>query len=51
MRHEIFEACLLLSGVGWGKKYQQEQIVRCKDEIYQPAINRLEKKIKRLNPI
>lgn len=51
MRHEIFEACLLLSGVGWGEKYQQEQIVRCKDEIYQPAINRLEKKIKRLNPL
>jgi len=50
MRHEVFEACLLLSGVGWSEKYDQEPIVRCKDEIYQPAIDRLEKQIKRLNP-
>ena len=50
MRHEVFEACLLLSGVGWGEKYDQEQIVRCMDEIYHPAMVRLEKKIKRLNP-
>jgi len=50
MRHEVFEACLLLSGVGWGEKYDQEQIVRCKDELYHPAMDRLGKQIKRLNP-
>lgn len=50
MQHEVFEACLLLSGVGWGEKYDQEQIVRCKDELYHPAMARLEKQIKRLNP-
>jgi len=51
MRHEVFEACLLLSGVGWGEKYDQEQIVRCKDELYHPAMDRLTKQIKRINPL
>jgi len=50
MRHEIFEACLLLSGVGWGEKYDQEQVVRCMDELCYPAIERLEKALSRLNP-
>ena len=50
MRHEVFEACLLLSGVGWGEKYDQEQVVRCMDELCYPAMEKLEKVISKLNP-
>lgn len=37
LRHEILEASLLISGVGWLEKYDQEAIVRCADEIFWPA--------------
>jgi len=37
LRHEILEASLLISGVGWLEKYDQEAIVRCVDEIFWPA--------------
>ena len=37
LRHEVLEASLLLSGVGWSEKYDQEPIVRCVDEIFWPA--------------
>ena len=50
MRHEIFECCLLFSGVGWGEVYQSEQVVRCMDELCYPAIQRLKKALARLNP-
>jgi len=50
MRHEIFEACLLLSGVGWGDVFQAEQVVRCMDELCYPAVERLLKVIDKLNP-
>ena len=50
MRHEIFEACLLLSGVGWGEVYQAEQVVLCMDELCYPAVERLLKVIDKLNP-
>jgi hypothetical protein len=50
MRHEVFEACLLLSGVGWGDVYQAEQVVRCMDELCYPALERLYKVIDKLNP-
>ena len=49
MRHEIFEACLLLGGVGWGEKYDQEQVVRCMDELVYPAVERLNKTLSKLN--
>ena len=50
MRHEVFEACLLISGVGWGDVYQSEQVVRCADELLYPAMKRLKKKLRKLNP-
>jgi hypothetical protein len=34
LRHEILEASLLISGVGWMEKYEQEAVVRCVDEIF-----------------
>jgi len=34
LRHEILEASLLISGVGWMEKYDQESVVRCVDEIF-----------------
>jgi hypothetical protein len=37
LRHEILEASLLISGVGWLEKYDQEPIVRCVDEVFWPA--------------
>ena len=37
LRHEMLEASLLISGVGWLEKYDQEAIVRCADEIFWPA--------------
>ena len=37
IRHEMMEAALLLSGVGWNDAYQQEAVVRCMEEIFFPA--------------
>jgi hypothetical protein len=37
LRHEFLEASLLISGVGWAEKYEQECVVRCVDEIFHPA--------------
>ena len=37
IRHEMMEASLLLSGVGWLENYDQEAIVRCMEEIFFPA--------------
>tara|TARA_R100000655_G_scaffold21217_4_gene43584 strand:- start:39515 stop:39814 length:300 start_codon:yes stop_codon:yes gene_type:complete len=37
IRHEMMEASLLLSGVGWLESYEQESVVRCMEEIFFPA--------------
>lgn len=37
IRHEMMEASLLLSGVGWLEHYEQESVVRCMEEIFFPA--------------
>jgi len=41
LRHEMMEASLLLSGVGWMEKYDQESVVRCMEEIFFPAWDKL----------
>jgi len=41
LRHEMVEASLLISGVGWMERYDQEPIVRCMDEVFFPAWNRV----------
>lgn len=45
LRHEMIEASLLLSGVGWCESYEQEAVVRCMDEVFFPAWERIQKKL------
>ena len=37
LRHEMVEAALLISGVGWSERYEQESVVRALDNIFWPA--------------
>ena len=46
LRHEMLEASLLLSGVGWCENYEQEAVVRCMDEVFFPAWERTQKRLK-----
>jgi hypothetical protein len=46
IRHEMMEASLLLSGVGFLETYEQEAVVRCMEEIFFPAWDHFLKKIK-----
>lgn len=46
LRHEMMEATLLLSGIGWGERYEQEPIVRAIDEIFWPAWEKVEKRLR-----
>ena len=41
IRHEMLEAALTLSGVGFYETYEQEAICRCMDEIFFPAWDRV----------
>jgi hypothetical protein len=41
LRHEMLEATLLISGVGWQEKYESECVVRCIDELFFPAYESL----------
>lgn len=45
LRHEMMEATLFLSGLGWGDVYEQEPIVRAIDEIFWPAWDRVSAKL------
>lgn len=45
IRHEMMEASLLISGVGWLENYDQEAVVRCMEEIFFPAWESFLKKI------
>jgi hypothetical protein len=36
IRHEMIEAALLITGVGFMERYDQEPIVRCIDEVWFP---------------
>lgn len=46
IRHEMMEASLLLSGVGFLEAYEQEAVVRCMEEIFFPAWGLFLKRIK-----
>tara|TARA_R100001443_G_scaffold116619_1_gene137611 strand:+ start:839 stop:1141 length:303 start_codon:yes stop_codon:yes gene_type:complete len=46
LRHEMMEASLLISGVGFSERYEQEAVVRCMEEIFFPAWESAFKKIK-----
>lgn len=45
LRHELMEASLCISGVGWCETYEQEAVVRCMDEVFFPAYERLLKRL------
>ena len=47
LRHEMMEASLLLSGVGYSERYEQEAVVRCMEEIFFPAWDVALKRIER----
>ena len=49
IRHELMEAALLLSGVGFADRYEQEPIVRCMEEIFFPAWDTFLKRIAKSN--
>jgi len=41
LRHEMMEATLLVSGVGWAEKFEAECVVRAFEEIFFPAWDKL----------
>ena len=41
LRHELMEASLCISGVGFCESFEQEAVVRCMDEVFFPAYERL----------
>ena len=46
LRHELMEASLCISGVGFCETFEQEAVVRCMDEVFFPAYERLRKRLK-----
>ena len=44
LRHELMEASLCISGVGFCETFEQEDVVRCMDEVFFPAWDRLNKR-------
>jgi hypothetical protein len=46
LRHEMMEATLFLSGIGWSVAYEQEPIVRAIDEIFWPAWERADARLR-----
>jgi|TARA_R110000824_G_scaffold51312_1_gene143212 hypothetical protein len=45
LRHELMEASLCISGVGFCETFEQEAVVRCMDEVFFPAYERLRKRL------
>lgn len=46
LRHEMMEAALLLTGVGFMEKYDQEPVVRAMEQAFFPAWERLLAKVR-----
>lgn len=45
LRHELMEAALLLSGVGFMERYDQEPVVRAMEQVFFPAWEKLLAKV------
>jgi len=45
LRHEMIHAAFAISGLGYCERYEEEAIVRCMDEIFFPAWDRISKRI------
>jgi len=41
LRHEMIHAAFAISGLGYCERYEEEAIVRCMDEIFFPAWERV----------
>lgn len=47
LRHEMVHAALHISGVSFLERYDEEAIVRCFDQIFQPAWDRVTRQLNR----
>jgi predicted transcriptional regulator len=47
LRHEMLHAAFSVSGISFSKYYDEEPITRCIENIYFPALDKLNAKIKR----
>jgi hypothetical protein len=45
LRHEMVHAALAVAGISFGKKFDEESIVRCLDYIFFPAWDRIAPKL------
>ena len=46
LRHELMEASLCISGVGFCESMEQEAVVRCLEEVFFPVWERIQKRTK-----
>ena len=46
LRHELMEASLCISGVGFCESMEQEAVVRCMEEVFFPVWERIQKRTK-----
>jgi len=46
LRHELMHCALAVAGVSFSDSYEEESIVRCMEQIFFPAWDKLQKKIK-----
>jgi hypothetical protein len=44
LRHELTHAALSIGGVGFAERYEEESVVRCLDQLFFPAWDKLEAK-------
>lgn len=45
LRHELMHAALSISGVAFSEGFQEEAVIRCFEDIFHPAWDRLHKKL------
>jgi hypothetical protein len=51
LRHEMMEAALFIAGTAYSTHYDQEPIVRCMENLYLPAQDRLLARMGLLKPL
>lgn len=50
LRHEVHHLAMMVSGQFWAKRVDQEVLTRVIENIYDPAVDRLDRALARLNP-
>lgn len=43
--HEMVEATLMITGVAWSERYEQEVVVRALENVFYPAWRKVEKRL------